>query len=46
LVAKWHAIEVPSLIADRRVAPSDDGSDAIARAEHHIEVQTARTARL
>jgi branched-chain amino acid transport system permease protein len=45
LVAKWHAIEVPSLIADRRVAPSDDGSDAIARAEHHIEVQTARAAR-
>jgi ABC-type branched-subunit amino acid transport system permease subunit len=45
LVAKRHAIEVPSLIADRRVAASDEGSDAIARAEHQIEIETAKAGR-
>jgi hypothetical protein len=42
LVARRHSIEVPSLIADRRVVASDEGSDAITRAEHQIEVQAAR----
>jgi branched-chain amino acid transport system permease protein len=45
LVANKYAIEVPSLIADRRVASPDDGGDAVARAEQQLEVQTATAAR-
>jgi ABC-type branched-subunit amino acid transport system permease subunit len=45
LVANKYAIEVPSLIADRRVASPDEGGDAVARAEQQLEVQTATAAR-
>jgi len=36
-LAKRRDILVPSLVADRRVVSPDEGRDAIARAEHHIE---------